>query len=314
MAMLSQNYTTTSVTENEFNLDYAMIDSTNESEENSECVHIFFSNKISVVELIPLIILYTLVFIYIVISVRKITLVKSKIGLACTAVATIVFSFIMSIGFCASFNLLPTLSGSDIFPYIFTLIGLENVLTITRSVTITAGDRDTSIRIAQGLSKEGFRITKNMLGLAGMFVVGMLSPVPATFHEFCVVALVSIICDFFLQLFFFVPVLSLDIRRLELTDLKSGPYPAPSVPVNGKLLDWTDRPRKTRIFRYRTTHKILMLSVCMYVLYVLYHSLFTEIPPDQRPGTTGGFSSGSTPILQMMQKFLNIDSPKGNVR
>ena len=71
-----------------------------------------------------------------------------QVGLACVAVLTLVFSFIMSLGFCAHFNLLRTVTAGDIFPYIFTLVGLENVLTITRSVTITPGDQDVNHRLA----------------------------------------------------------------------------------------------------------------------------------------------------------------------
>ena len=285
LSQLSDSYSLSILTEQEFKTDYMFVN--NDAPDSVEAgrvapdsaeverVHLFYSDKIVLMQLMPLAGLYVLVFIYIVFSVRKITLVKSKVGLACVAVATIVFSFVMSLGFCVFFNLLPTLTGGDIFPYIFTLVGLENVLTITRSVTITAGDQEVHIRVAQGLSMEGTKITKNVCGVALMFLVGIFTPVPAAFQEFCVIGLVCVICDFFLQLFFFVPVLSLDIRRLELADLKSASYPAPSTPVNGKLPDWTDRPRKTKIFRHRATHKILMISVFLYVCYVIYQSLWS---------------------------------------
>lgn len=280
---LSDTYSVSILTEQEFKSDYMFVnnndpDSINTAPDSLEDdrFHLFYSDRIVLMQLIPLAVVYVLVFIYIAFSVRKITLVKSKVGLACVAVATIVFSFVMSLGFCVFFGLLPTLTGGDIFPYIFTLVGLENVLTITRSVTITAGDQEVHIRVAQGLSTEGTKITKNVCGVALMFMVGICTPVPAAFHEFCVIGLVCVICDFFLQLFFFVPVLSLDIRRLELNDLKSEPYPAASVPANGKLPDWTDRPRKTKIFRHRATHKILMISVFLYVCYVIYHSFMSS--------------------------------------
>lgn len=299
---LSQSYSVSIFTEKEFKSDYIFMKKT--ERENlfgveDERIHLFYSDKVNLLQLLPLAMLYVLVFIYIVISVRKITLVKSKVGLACVAVMTIVFSFVMSLGFCVFFDLLPTLTGSDIFPYIFTIVGLENVLTITRSVTITAGDQEVHIRIAQGLQTEGTKITKNVCGLALMFLVGICSPVPAAFHEFCVVGLVCVICDFFLQLFFFVPVLSLDIRRLELADLKSGPYPAPSIPINGKLPDWTDRPRKTKIFRHHAAHKILTLSVFLYVFYVIYHSVWSSNSEknDKKLSLPGMIAVGSTRII-----------------
>ena len=299
---LSDDYSVSIFTEQEFKSDYIFMKKSERGDlfgVEDERIHLFYSDKVNLLQLLPLAILYALVFIYIVISVRKITLVKSKVGLACVAVATIVFSFVMSLGFCVFFDLLPTLTGSDIFPYIFTIVGLENVLTITRSVTITAGDQEVHIRIAQGLQTEGTKITKNVCGLALMFLVGICSPVPAAFHEFCVVGLVCVICDFFLQLFFFVPVLSLDIRRLELADLKSGPYPAPSVPINGKLPDWNDRPRKTKIFRHHAAHKVLMLSVFLYVCYVIYHSIWSSNSEksDKKLSMPGMIAVGSTRII-----------------
>ena len=210
----------------------------------------------------------------------------------------------MSLGFCIFFNLLPTLTGGDIFPYIFTLVGLENVLTIIRSVTITAGDQEVELRVAQGLRTEGSKISKNVFGLALLFLAGVCSPVPAAFHEFCLVGLVCVICDFFLQLFFFVPVLSLDIRRLELADLKNGPYPAPSTPLNGKLPDWTDRPRKTKIFRHRAAHKVLMLSLFLYVCYVVLHSIASSSKEKRtRLSVPKILAVGSTRIINWILSF-----------
>ena len=188
------------------------------------------------------------------------------------------------------------------------------MLTITRSVTITPGDQDVHIRIAQGLSTEGTRITKNVCGLAFLFVGGICSPVPAAFHEFCVVGLVCVICDFFLQLFFFVPVLSLDIRRLELADLKSGPYPASSVPVNGQLPDWTDRPRKTRIFRHRAVHKVFMLSVFLYVCFVIYDSIWARNSEksDKKLSVPSMLALASTRIINWLLS-ADILQPKNTV-
>ena len=69
-------------------------------------------------------------------------------------------------------------------------------------------------RIAVGLSKEGWAITRNLLTLASMIVLG-IATLNYAMKEFCIIALVGLICDFFLQLVFFPTVLAIDLRRLE---------------------------------------------------------------------------------------------------
>ena len=69
-------------------------------------------------------------------------------------------------------------------------------------------------RIAVGLSKEGWAITRNLLTLASMIVLG-IATLNYAMKEFCIIALVGLMCDFFLQLVFFPTVLAIDLRRLE---------------------------------------------------------------------------------------------------
>ncbi len=73
-------------------------------------------------------------------------------------------------------------------------------------------------RIAVGLSKEGWAILQNLLTLLCIMSLSMLV-FNYTMREFCVIALVGVLCDSFLQLIFFTTVLSIDLRRLEVCDL-----------------------------------------------------------------------------------------------
>ena len=72
-------------------------------------------------------------------------------------------------------------------------------------------------RIAVGLSKEGWAITRNLLTLASMIILG-IATLNYAMKEFCIIALVGLICDFFLQLVFFPTVLAIDLRRLEVRE------------------------------------------------------------------------------------------------
>ncbi|VDQ10002.1 unnamed protein product [Trichobilharzia regenti] len=71
----------------------------------------------------------------------------------------------------------------------------------------------------QSLSKESWSLTK--LYLTGLLLLGLgFFTFHPTMQEFCLFAVVGLTTDFFLQLFFFVTILSVDIRRMEVSLLK----------------------------------------------------------------------------------------------
>jgi hypothetical protein len=210
--------------ENKFNLNKNnnLVDA-NDSKEDEIIKNTIFNLQYtsqSIVYYIPYFVLYFLLFMYIYISVRKIEFVKSKWGLAFAAVSQVIVSLFMSIGICSYFGLTPTLNGGEIFPYLIIFIGFENIVVLTKSVVSTPFDLDVRYRIALGLKKESWLITKILIFELIIIFFGILTMVPAI-QEFCVFACVGLIIDFFMQMIFFVTVLSIDIRRMELTDLGS---------------------------------------------------------------------------------------------
>ncbi|XP_069778251.1 sterol regulatory element-binding protein cleavage-activating protein isoform X2 [Narcine bancroftii] len=192
--------------------------SPNSTLREDQIVHVHFKEEIGIAELIPLVTTYIILFAYIYFSTRKIDMVKSKWGLALAAVATVLSSLLMSVGLCTLFGLTPTLNGGEIFPYLVVVIGLENVLVLTKSVVSTPVDLEVKLRIAQGLSNESWSIMKNMATELVIILIGYFTLVPAI-QEFCLFAVVGLVSDFFLQMCFFTTVLSIDIRRMELADL-----------------------------------------------------------------------------------------------
>ncbi|XP_006824493.1 sterol regulatory element-binding protein cleavage-activating protein-like, partial [Saccoglossus kowalevskii] len=123
--------------------------SVHNNSDEEQITHVFFQNEAGFVELTPLCIMYAILFMYIYFSVRKIEMVKSKWGLAFSAVAMVIASLTMSIGICSFCGLTPTLNGGEIFPYLVVIIGLENILVLTKSVVSTAVHLDVKIRVAQ---------------------------------------------------------------------------------------------------------------------------------------------------------------------
>lgn len=57
-------------------------------------------------------------------------------------------------------------------PYLVAFISLENILIVTKSVMSTPSHLDSKIRVAQGLSLEGWNITKNLFAEITVLTVG----------------------------------------------------------------------------------------------------------------------------------------------
>lgn len=157
---------------------------------------------------------------YVYFSVRKIEFIKSKFGLAACAVLTIAGSLSMSMGVCFYFGFSLSLQGKEIYPYLVIIVGLENVLVLTKSVTSTDSRLDVKIRLAQGLSKEGWSITKNLLTEITIFTVSFFTFVPFI-QEFSIFMIISLVSDYFMQMVFFATILGIDVRRMELFQEKN---------------------------------------------------------------------------------------------
>lgn len=178
--------------------------------------------------------MYAAVFLYIYFSLRKIEPVKSKIGIAFSAVVTSLSCLCMSLGLCFFFGLTVSLNGKEIFPYLVSIVCLENVLVITESITSTPSHLDVKIRVAQGLSREGWSITKYLLIEVTILTIGFGTFVTAI-QEHCILGIVGLVCDFFLQLCFFTTILSIDIHRSESNFDNKNSYYYHSSPVQKVL-------------------------------------------------------------------------------
>ncbi|XP_041986621.1 sterol regulatory element-binding protein cleavage-activating protein [Aricia agestis] len=175
---------------------------------------IYYPGQFNYRELVPLMITFIGLFLYVYFSVRKIEFIKSKFGLAACSVVTIAASLSMSMGICFYFGFSLSLQGKEIFPYLVIIVGLENILVLTKSVTSTDSRLDVKIRLAQGLSKEGWSITKNLLTEITILTVSFFTFVPFI-QEFSIFMIVSLISDYFIQMVFFATILGIDVRRME---------------------------------------------------------------------------------------------------
>jgi len=194
-------------------------------QQQQQVVHIYFPPVQQYYgEMLPLLVTVFVLFLYVYFSVNKIEVVRSKVGLATSAVTHVLLAIGMSLGLShwlrlgISLNINPKVY---FVPYLVAFISLENILVVTRAVIETPAHLDVKIRVAQGLSKEGGNIAKNLLAEITVlfigFIIGCLSD--RSIQEFCLLAFMGLLADFFLQMCFFVTVLSMDLTTLELSDL-----------------------------------------------------------------------------------------------
>ncbi|KAI0883255.1 sterol-sensing domain of SREBP cleavage-activation-domain-containing protein [Annulohypoxylon maeteangense] len=160
---------------------------------------------------------YTLVLIYFLTSLSKLRAVKSKVGLMVTVIAQIVLAIFSSFTICAIFKIdlsrIPRLG----YPVVIFSMSLENIFRLINAVILTPSEHNTSKRIGYAFGETGFvaltSVAQNLIILYGLSK--LVSPGVSAFCTFTAIALIF---DFFYLSTFFLSVLSVDVRRTELSD------------------------------------------------------------------------------------------------
>ncbi|KAI1452141.1 sterol-sensing domain of SREBP cleavage-activation-domain-containing protein [Annulohypoxylon moriforme] len=160
---------------------------------------------------------YTLVLVYFLTSLSKLRAVKSKVGLMVTVIAQIVLAIFSSFTICAIFKIdlsrIPRLG----YPVVIFSMSLENIFRLINAVILTPSEHNTSKRIGYAFGETGFvaltSVTQNLIILYGLSK--LVSPGVSAFCTFTAIALIF---DFFYLSTFFLSVLSVDVRRTELSD------------------------------------------------------------------------------------------------
>ncbi|KAJ3173362.1 hypothetical protein HDU87_007631 [Geranomyces variabilis] len=163
-------------------------------------------------------VMYLIVFLYISLVLGKVDLVKSKFALGFGAVVTVFSGLIMSVGLCSMLGVKTSLVPWEALPFLIIVVGVENISVLTNAVVKTSLDLPVKERVGLGLSKVGASMTLSLGGEMLLLLIASTTSIPAL-QEFCLFAAVSIVMDYFMQITFFITILSIDIRRLELSDL-----------------------------------------------------------------------------------------------
>ncbi|CAD5215973.1 unnamed protein product [Bursaphelenchus xylophilus] len=182
-------------------------------------IHVYYRPGHYFSDYFPILASYFVCAIYFYYTVKKFEMVKSKVGLAVASFFTVVFTLTTTLGICHHLDMSASVGRSRLFPYLAMIVGLENILCITRSVVYIPPSFDISFRVAHGLSEEGQKITKYFLLELHFLLFGYLTQVPEI-QEFCLFAFIGIVVDLYMQLFFYTPCLIFDLSRMDSDDRK----------------------------------------------------------------------------------------------
>ncbi|KAF9265780.1 hypothetical protein L218DRAFT_118148 [Marasmius fiardii PR-910] len=161
---------------------------------------------------------YSSFVVYVFWSMRQLTSVHSRAGLAFTALVEIIVSTITSLSVCALVKFKVTLVPWELLPIVIVFVGAENMFNLVDAVGKTSVTLSVKQRVAEGLSRAGTSNTLKVvsynaiLGVIAVFSSGAI-------RQFCIFAIVVLVAHWFLAHTLFIAVLSIDIQRLELHEL-----------------------------------------------------------------------------------------------
>lgn len=160
---------------------------------------------------------YALTSIYFLLSLTRMRALKSRLGLLCAVSCQIGVSIMSSFTICAVLKIDLSKIPREAYPLVVLTVGLENIFRLINAVIMTQPATPTTSRIAEALGSTGH------VALAGvtqnLAILWMLSKVVSPgVRSFCTFAAIALSFDFFYMMTFFVAVLTIDVRRLELSD------------------------------------------------------------------------------------------------
>jgi hypothetical protein len=154
---------------------------------------------------------------YFLMSLSKLQAVKSKIGLMVTVITQILFAIMSSFTVCAIFNIDLSRIPRAAYPLVILAMSLENIFRLINAVIATSSRDSTSSRIGQAFGQAApVALASSMQNVLILIVLSRL--VSSGVAGFCIFLAVAIVFDVFYLSTFFLSVLSVDVRRTELSD------------------------------------------------------------------------------------------------
>ncbi|KAK7425491.1 hypothetical protein QQZ08_008056 [Neonectria magnoliae] len=177
----------------------------------------FHFRPISRQDSVILAIAYGLTALYFFISLSKLRAFKSKFGLILTVITQIAFSVMSSFTICAVFRIDLSRIPRAAYPVVVLAMSLENIFRLINAVILTPSEDSASNRIGHAFGDTAHTaIASSMQNV--LILVALSRIVSPGVSAFCIFAAIAIIFDLFYLSTFFLSVLSVDVRRTELSD------------------------------------------------------------------------------------------------
>ncbi|PVH81617.1 hypothetical protein DL98DRAFT_164701 [Cadophora sp. DSE1049] len=220
-------------------------------------------------------VIYSLIVVYFFISLSKLRALKSRLGLIVAVMAQIAVSIMSSFTICAIFKIDLSKIPREAYPLVILTVGLENIFRLINAVIVTPSSNSTASRIGEALGQTGHVA---LAGVSQNLVIlwGLSKYVSPQIHAFCSFAAIALSFDFFYLLTFFTAVLSVDVRRTELSDSLSrvATLSRPSTPQQQPKQTWMDAMlRGESAFSTRIAGTIVMTG---FILIAQWHFFDNE--------------------------------------
>lgn len=187
---------------------------------NASSLYEFIYQPLSYLDRLFLGVAYTLTILYFSISLSRLAAFKSRFGLIVAIASQIALTLTSSFTICAIFRIDVSKIPRDAFPLVILVIGLEDIFRIVNAFIATPSESSTAARMSQALGQTGFIALVGVL--QNLSILWMFSKVVSPgVASFCVFVGIALAFDFFYLMMFFVPILSIDVRRTELSDALS---------------------------------------------------------------------------------------------
>lgn len=161
------------------------------------------------------IISYIMMFVYVSISIGYFpSAVHNRFLLGFAGIVVVISALIIAIGITFYMKVPLTMISAEVVPFLILAIGVDNMFLISRAErNIPSHVKEIELRIAYAMKEIGPSIFAAAFCEALAFFIGMLTDVPAL-YSFCLVAGLSVLADFILQITFFIAALALDGKRI----------------------------------------------------------------------------------------------------
>ncbi|CAK7211132.1 hypothetical protein SBRCBS47491_001015 [Sporothrix bragantina] len=172
---------------------------------------------ISIQDSVMLALAYSVTFVYLIQNLSKLPAIKSRPGLIVTVIAQIFVSIMSSFTVCAILKIDLSRIPRAAYPIVIVSMSLENMLRLIKGVIATNLEESTSSRIGTAFGKTTHIAFASVMEHL-LLLWGISKLVTPSLSDFCAFLAIAIVFDFFYLSTFFLSVLSVEVRRSELSE------------------------------------------------------------------------------------------------